>query len=130
MKVHLLCLMACSIVLSGCSTWSTSHVTPSDNVSLSQNANAAQKNPETIVVTENDLPGRPYKVVGDIRVKVNKTTMLNKDPTREDVDQKLKHKAAQIGADAVILVRYGTVGVSLMSWGSLSGNGRAVVFTN
>ena len=32
------------------------------------------------------------------------------------------------GADAVIFVRYGTVGVSFMSWGSLNGKGRAIVF--
>ena len=34
----------------------------------------------------------------------------------------------ELGADAVILIRYGTVGVSVFSWGSLSGQGRAIYF--
>lgn len=33
-----------------------------------------------------------------------------------------------MGADAVALVRYGDVGISMMSWGSLEGKGRAVKF--
>ena len=45
------------------------------------------------------------------------------------VDDELRKEAAKIGADAVILVRYGTVGISFMSWGSLDGQGRAVAFT-
>jgi uncharacterized protein YbjQ (UPF0145 family) len=40
----------------------------------------------------------------------------------------LRAEAAKLGADAVIQVRYGNVGVSLMSWGSLDGKGRAIVF--
>jgi uncharacterized protein YbjQ (UPF0145 family) len=69
-------------------------------------------------------------VVGDISVNVNKTTIFNEDPTREKVNEKLREDAAKLGADAVILVRYGTVGIGLMSWGSLDGKGRAVVFTD
>ncbi len=61
---------------------------------------------------------------------VNKTTLFHPDPTPELVDQKLRDKAAELGADAVILVRYGTVGVSLISWGSLDGKGRAIIFEN
>ena len=38
-------------------------------------------------------------------------------------------EAAKIGADAVIQVRYGTVGMSWMvSWGSLDGKGRAIAY--
>lgn len=44
------------------------------------------------------------------------------------VDQKLREQAYELGADAVVLARYGTVGVSFMSWGSLDGKGRAVQF--
>ena len=64
----------------------------------------------------------------DISVTVNKTTIFNADPTREMVNQRLRNKAAELGADAVIQVRYGTVGIGLMSWGSLDGKGRAIVF--
>ena len=45
------------------------------------------------------------------------------------VREKLKEEAAKLNADAVVLIRYGTVGVSLWSWGSLEGRGRAVKFT-
>ena len=40
----------------------------------------------------------------------------------------LKQAQTELGADAVILVRYGNGGMSLMSWGSLEGKGRAVKF--
>lgn len=61
-------------------------------------------------------------------ITVNKTTLFHPDPTREMVDQKLREQAYELGADAVVLARYGTVGVSFMSWGSLDGKGRAVQF--
>jgi hypothetical protein len=31
----------------------------------------------------------------------------------------LRKEAAKLGADAVVLVRYGSIGVSAFSWGSL-----------
>ena len=79
---------------------------------------------------QDDITDRSYRVIGDIEVTVNKTTIFHPDPTPELVDQKLREKAAELGADAVILVRYGTVGVSLISWGSLDGKGRAITFEN
>ena len=45
------------------------------------------------------------------------------------VNEKLREKASELGADAVILVRYGNGGMSLMSWGSLEGKGRAIKYT-
>ena len=77
---------------------------------------------------EGDITDRTYTVLGDIKVTVNKTTIFNKDPSPALVDEELREKAAKMGADAVILVRYGTVGVSMMSWGSLDGQGRAIKF--
>ena len=73
---------------------------------------------------------RRYASLGDVTVTVNKTTIFNADPTREMVNDKLREKAAELGADAVILVRYGSGGISLMSWGSLEGKGRAIKFAN
>lgn len=67
-------------------------------------------------------------MLGDISVMVNKTTLFHPDPTREMVTEKLKEKASEMGADAVVLARYGKGGISLMSWGSLEGKGRAVKF--
>ena len=84
--------------------------------------------PDKIRIVEGDIADRPYKSLGDISVTVNKTTLFNADPTREMVNQRLRNKAAELGADAVIQVRYGTVGIAALSWGSLDGKGRAIVF--
>jgi hypothetical protein len=112
------------ITLGACADgWSTSQVRPQA---------AAAGRPATpvdqIQIIEGDVADRPYKSLGDVSVTVNKSTLFNADPTREMVNQRLRTQAAKLGADAVIQVRYGTVGVSLMSWGSLDGSGRAVVF--
>lgn len=122
---RLLVAAASVVILSGCATWSSSNVT---------NAQATpqevkQASPEGILLTEGDLADRPYKVLGDLTVTVNKTTIFHADPTKEMVNAKLREEAAKLGADAVTHVRYGTVGVSFMSWGSLDGKGRAVQFT-
>ena len=74
------------------------------------------------------LKGYFSSLLGDITATVNKTTIFNADPTQEMVNEKLREKASELGADAVILVRYGNGGMSLMSWGSLEGKGRAVKF--
>ncbi len=89
-----------------------------------------EKNAADVILTENDITDRAYRVLGDIEVTVNKTTIFHRDPTRELVALKLREKAAELNADAVILVRYGTIGMSMMSWGSLDGRGRAIAFTN
>jgi predicted metal-dependent phosphotriesterase family hydrolase len=83
---------------------------------------------ERIILTETDITDKKYESLAELEVNVNKTTIFHADPTKEDVNKKLKEEAAKLGADAVVLVRYGTVGVSLMSWGSLNGKGRAVKF--
>ena len=66
-------------------------------------------------------------VTGD-SMSVNKTTIFHPDPTQEMVREALQKEAASRGADAVILARYGTVGIGILSWGSMEGKGRAVVF--
>ncbi len=131
--------------LAGCATWSSGDIKPAPGTQAATaekpTATADRNKRKTtqkqkidpavvaaIQVTENDITDRPYDVVGDIKVTVNKTTIFNKDPTHEQVDDRLREEAAKAGADAVILVRYGTVGIGLMSWGSLDGQGRAVKF--
>jgi hypothetical protein len=83
---------------------------------------------DQIRVVEGDITDKPYKSLGDVSVTVNKVSIFNADPTREMVDQRLRAQAAKLGADAVIQVRYGTVGISPVSWGSLDGKGRAIAF--
>lgn len=122
---RLLLVLASGALLSGCATWSSSDVTNARPTAQE----IRQVSPEKILLTEGDITDRPYKPLGDISVTVNKTTIFHTDPTKEMVNAKLQEEAAKLGADAVTHVRYGTVGISLMSWGSLDGKGRAVQFT-
>jgi len=121
-------LIGALLMLSACATWSTSNVKGVDDSKTIAASKRDQKSPQDIVVTETDISDRKYKVLGDIEVTINKTTIFHSDPTQEKVNEELRKEAAKLGADAVILVRYGTVGVSLMSWGALNGKGRAIVF--
>jgi NAD(P)-dependent dehydrogenase (short-subunit alcohol dehydrogenase family) len=103
--------------------WSTSNVAKTA-AATARPATA----PDQIQIIEGDVTDRPYKSLGDVSVTVNKVTIFNADPTREMVNQHLRKEAAKLGADAVIQVRYGTVGISPLSWGSLDGKGRAIVY--
>jgi len=118
-------MYAAILLLSGCATWSTSSV---DNNESSAIAGGETKSPQSIIITESDIVDKKYKLLGDIEVTVNKTTIFHDDPTREMVNSELQEEAAKLGADAVTFVRYGTVGMSPLSWGSLNGKGRAIVF--
>lgn len=116
-------------VINGCSSWSTSNVKNTEaNTETVSKAATEEIDPASILITDEDISDREYKIIGDIEVTVRKTTIFNKDPTPEMVEDKLRLKAAELGADAVILVRYGDVGVSLISWGALNGKGRAIQF--
>jgi steroid delta-isomerase len=80
-----------------------------------------------IVVTEGDITDRPYRVLGDITVTVDKVGIVDVPPIREKVAIALKLKAIELGADAVVQVRYVEHGFGIIR-GSLEGVGRAVVF--
>jgi len=127
--------------LSACATWSSATVTPPPGGSAVTAATAAPRgapagaamaaarpapDPSQIMLTTVDVTDRPYDVLGDIEVTVNKTTLFHPDPTPAHVDAKLREEAAALGADAVVLVTYGTVGMSWWSYGALDGSGRAV----
>ena len=132
-------VLGATFLLGACSTWSHSEVKPTTSAGTgqAQSQSAAvpapgeavvKSDPTAILVTKEDITDRKYQSIGDIDVTVNKTTIFDKDPTPALVDERLREKAAELGADAVIFVRYGTVGVSVFSWGSLDGEGRAVYF--
>ncbi len=129
-RVRYLLIIAIAFFLPSCATWSTANVVLAPGAEQPGQAGAEKTDPANIIVMQDDIKDRPYRVIGDIEVTVNKTTLFHPDPTPELVDKKLREKAAELGADAVILVRYGTVGKSLMSWGSLDGKGRAITFEN
>lgn len=114
-----------AVLATGCAAWHTSEVT-NTNPTVQK---IAVTNAKDIILTEGDITDKKYIVLGDITVTVNKTTVFNADPTKEMVNEKLKEEAAKLGADAVTQIRYGSVGISLMSWGSLDGKGRAIQFT-
>lgn len=136
-------VLAAGLLLAACNTWSHAEVKPTTSggaavASQDQDTQTAslppevpkseQTSPDSILLTKEDISDRKYKVLGDLKVTVNKTTLFHDDPTPAHIDKKLKEEAAKLGADAVILVRYGTVGISFFSWGSLDGQGRAVKF--
>jgi hypothetical protein len=105
--------------------WATTQVTPQPA------AKGRQATPvDQIQIIEGDVADKPYKSLGEVSATVNKVSIFNADPTREMVDKRLKTEAAKLGADAVIQVRYGTVGISAFSWGSLDGKGRAIAYDN
>ena len=119
------------MLLAGCGpTWSTTSLKTAPDAMAATGDTRAPTEIGAILVTQDDIADRPYTVLGDLEVTVNKMTLLHPDPTRESIDAELREEAAKIGADAVILVRYGTVGISFVSWGSLDGQGRAVAFTD
>lgn len=131
----------CGTILAGCNTWSSANVelktkgTDMETASAPAAAPAAApvetpKSAADIILTEKDITDRKYETLADLEVTVNKTTIFHADPTKELVAEKLKEEAAKLNADAVILVRYGTVGIGLFSWGSLDGKGRAIKFVN
>lgn len=130
MKTKCAGVVLLSVFLAACGTRSSSSVAPVTGASpATQPATVLpKKTPENIIITENDITDRRYRALGDIKVNVAKWTLFDKDPTREKVNEALQEKAASMGADAVVLVRYGTLGMSLLSYGELDGNGRAVVF--
>lgn len=134
-------VVLCGTILAGCNTWSSANVelktkgTDMETASVPAAAPAAApvetpKSAADIILTEKDITDRKYETLADLEVTVNKTTIFHADPTKELVAEKLKEEAAKLNADAVILVRYGTVGIGLLSWGSLDGKGRAIKFVN
>lgn len=114
-----------AVAISGCATWHTSEITNARPAIQ----NTVIKEAKDVILTEGDITDKKYIVLGDITVTVNKTTIFNADPTKEMINEKLKEEAAKLGADAVTQIRYGSVGISLMSWGSLDGKGRAIQFS-
>lgn len=118
------------LLLLGCASWSTSRVHSNASSETRIVAGRMEQKPETVLITETGLANRTFRVLGDIEVTVHKTTIFNKDPTHDMVNEALKQKAAELGADAVIFVRYGSVGISGESWGSLGGKGRAISFSD
>jgi Short C-terminal domain/Putative heavy-metal-binding len=74
-------------------------------------------------------PGRDYRDLGPLKVRVTAATGFSKTPTVEDVNLKLRERAMRLSANAVINVTYSR-GVSATSWKVLTARGTAVVLDN
>jgi uncharacterized protein YbjQ (UPF0145 family) len=59
-----------------------------------------------IVLTEEDLVGRAYERLGEVRAEARQASLFPKKPARVMMDEQLRAKAAALGADAVILIKY------------------------
>lgn len=126
-KIAMLAFSCFSLL--GCSTWSTSGIKPATGDSQVRSAKKTVSS-DKVSIIESDITDRKYQVLGDVEATVNKTTAFNKSPTKDQVNAKLQQEAAKIGADAVIMVRYGDLGPSFFSWGSLNGKGRAIAYND
>lgn len=71
-----------------------------------------------------DTPEGELEPLGRVDVSVG-ATLFSNAPTLEDVNLKLREKAARLGANAVISVAY-TRGITLTSWRAMSASGLAV----
>lgn len=89
----------------------------------------AASTPEAVVITEADITDRPYRIIGDISLTVKKVGIVDRPPIEVKVDNALRAKAVEMGADAVILVRYERHGFTGLSLGRIDATGRAVAFT-
>jgi hypothetical protein len=124
-QLILISSMALIIMLLGCSkSWiSANSINKFERV-----GDTLQKSdPSKIVISEIDL-NAPYETLGDLSVTAHQSWILANAPSRAEINQALAEEAAKLGADAVILVRYGEIGVSFFSWASLEGKGRAIKF--
>jgi len=131
MRSNILTILLVAPLLAACGTRSSASIDPVLGASaVPKPAAIVPKAPKDVLVTADDIANHRYHSVGDISVTVSKWTLFDADPTPAKVDDALREKAASIGADAVVLVRYGTEGIGAFSWGSLDGKGRAVVFEN
>jgi len=129
MRVQIYILMGGLLLLGACGMRTSSNVRPvAGSGSTTVLSGYSGKTASQIIVTEQDITNRKYEALGDISVTVAKNTLFDPDPTRELVNEALQRRAAALGADAVILVHYGTVGFGFFTWGKLEGSGRAIVF--
>lgn len=95
----------------------------------SEPSNPAPVDASNIILSESHIAGKKYKSVGPVQVEIKKLTIFNADPTEEMANDLLRQKAKQMGADAVINVRYDS-GMGLTTWGYIEATGIAVRFVN
>jgi len=88
----------------------------------------SSKNPQDVLILEGSDAGRPYAVIGVVRATARSLNLVSSEPTRANVNDELRAKAAKIGADAIVKVRYAADRQGLQARGFLTGEGQAVVW--
>lgn len=71
-------------------------------------------------------PPRRYHVLGDILVHGAQLSVFGTPPSPELLLLELRRRAAHLGADALIQVRFGTAGMTFTSWHEHEVRGRAI----
>ena len=105
-------------------SWSTSSV---ENSATDVIDIVTKKLPSEVKITDGDITDRSYKIIVEVSATVNKKTIFSANPTKEMVNDKLREKGAELGVNAIILVRYREAGISFFSWRSLEGTGQAII---
>ena len=86
-----------------------------------------QTAPERVLVFTTDVD-QPYDVLGDLEVTVRQQGAFGEMPTKDIATRALREQAGRIGAHALVLVDFGSLGMSWWSYNELRGHGRAIRF--
>jgi len=127
-------LVGAAFVLAACTPPARTLVTVAEPGQLAAETKTEVKSdrkatePKNVILTREDITDRAYKAIADIKVVVRRLFLPDPDPTQAEADL-IQTTAAALGADAVVLVRYGSSGITLTTWGTLESQGRAVYFT-
>ena len=87
---------------------------------------AADRNAGDIAIMESGPANRPYRIIGRLVASARVFNLMTTNPNREDVNEVLRAKAASMGADAVIGVRYRSEATGFASHGLMIGEGEAI----
>ncbi len=84
---------------------------------------------DDVLVTESDMKDRPYNVLGRVLAYAQPAN-ISPNPSHGDIDEELRSQAAQIGAEAVILVKYHNESTGHNDNKKILAEGLAVTFKN
>lgn len=118
-NIRLLALLLATSAVSGCASYRVSSNINSEAIPTAERTTAM------VLLSEDSLPNRKYEVIGPIEISIKKLTAFHSDPTKAQANWALIEKAREIGANAVINIRYKS-GIGLMTWGYIDASGTGV----
>jgi uncharacterized protein YbjQ (UPF0145 family) len=121
--------LVAALLTTGCAAYRTDSNIPTAAPSATAPITTAATPVTNVLISEDSLTNRKYKVIGPIEVSVKKLTIFHKDPTKEMANDALTEKAKAIGADGVVDVTYKS-GIGLTTWGYLDATGKGVKLEN